>query len=269
MRRWEKYIAVFRISFEQEFVYRINFLMWRLRNIMQFFLVFFLWDSVFYDSSKQFFGYDRAKILTYVFGILIVKAIVYSSRSIDISGDIARGSLSNFLLKPISYFKYWFTRDTSSKALNLIFAFFETVVLFIILRPPFFIQTNVITILFFLASLVIAIFLYFTVILCLSMIPFWYPEQSWGTMFLFMIFSDFLGGGIFPLDIMPQNIQKIIYLTPFPHMLFTPLQIYIGKFSIERTLYCLGIGLLWVLLLTIIVKKMWKVGLKEYRAEGR
>jgi ABC-2 type transport system permease protein len=269
MKRWDKYLAVFRVSFEQEFVYRVNFIMWRLRNVMQFFLVFFLWDSVFNDPGRQFFGYDRPKILTYVFGILIIKAIVYSSRSIDVSGDIARGDLSNFLLKPISYFKYWFTRDASSKALNLIFAFFETIVLYVLLRPPFFVQTNPLIILFFLLSIAIAILLHFSLILFFSMIPFWYPEQSWATMFLFMIFSDFLGGGLFPLDIMPQNIQRVIYLTPFPHMLFTPLQIYIGKYSIEKTLLYLGVGLLWILLFSITIKKMWKMGLRQYRAEGR
>jgi len=116
----KKYFSVFKISFQQEFVYRLNFIMWRLRNVMQIFLVFFLWDTVFSDPKRVVFGYDREKILTYVFAILIVKAFVLSARAVDVAGDIARGDLTNYLLKPVSYFKYWFTRDISSKSLNLL-----------------------------------------------------------------------------------------------------------------------------------------------------
>ena len=101
-----KYLTIFKISFAQEFAYKVNFVMWRVRNVMQIFLVFFLWDSVFSGSERVVFGYDRARILTYIFGILLVKSLVYSSRSIDVAGEISRGDLSNYLTKPISYFRY-------------------------------------------------------------------------------------------------------------------------------------------------------------------
>ena len=39
------------------------------------------------------------------------------------AGDVAQGELSNYLIKPMNYFKYWFTRDMSSKILNISFAF--------------------------------------------------------------------------------------------------------------------------------------------------
>ena len=127
----KKYFSVFKISFQQEFVYRLNFIMWRLRNVMQIFLVFFLWDTVFSDPKRVVFGYDRERILTYVFAILIVKAFVLSARAVDVAGDISRGDLTNYLLKPLSYFKYLFTRDISSKSLNLLFATVEFFILYI------------------------------------------------------------------------------------------------------------------------------------------
>ncbi len=62
-----KYISIFKISFAQEFAYRLNFIMWRVRNVMQILLLFFLWTTVFSDPARVVFGYDRAKMLTYVF----------------------------------------------------------------------------------------------------------------------------------------------------------------------------------------------------------
>src|SRR3990172_12211682 len=140
----KKYLAIFRISFAQEFAYRLNFIMWRVRNVMQIILIFFLWSSVFSDPSRVVFGYDKARILTYVFGILIIKAIVLSARTVDVAGEISSGDLTNFLLKPVNYFKYWFTRDLSSKALNLSFAVVEFFLLYLVLKPSLFFQTDAI-----------------------------------------------------------------------------------------------------------------------------
>jgi ABC-2 type transport system permease protein len=122
-----KYRQVFKISFQQEFAYRVNFILWRLRNVLQIFLVFFLWDTVFSNPGQQVFGYDRKKILTYVFGLLVVRAFVLSSKVSEIGGEISRGDLSNYLIKPVNYLKYWFTRDIASKGLNLSFALVETI----------------------------------------------------------------------------------------------------------------------------------------------
>lgn len=150
----DKYFLIFKTSFQQEFAYRVNFIMWRVRNVFQIFLVFFLWDTIFSNPDRVVFGYDRKKILTYVFGLLIVKAFVLSSKTIDVAGEISRGDLSNYLLKPINYFKYWFTRDMSSKSLNLTFAAGETLLLYLLLKPPVFLQTNAISILGFIIAIV-------------------------------------------------------------------------------------------------------------------
>src|SRR4030042_569121 len=94
----KKYLSVFKISFQQEFAYRVNFIMWRVRNVTQLFLVFFLWDTVFSAQGKVIFGYDKTRILTYVFGLLIIRAFVLSARAVDVAGEVANGDLSNYLI---------------------------------------------------------------------------------------------------------------------------------------------------------------------------
>ncbi|MFV1916944.1 MAG: ABC transporter permease, partial [Patescibacteria group bacterium] len=212
---------MFKISFQQEFVYRVSFIMWRVRNVLQIFLVFFLWDTVFFDSGREVFGYDRTKILTYVFGLLLVRAFVLSARTVEVAGEISSGDLSNYLLKPLSYFRYWLTRDISSKALNLTFALAEGSILFLILKPPFFLQTNFFLIIGFLIALVIAMFIYFVLLFITSSVPFWIPEAGWGVHFLVtVVIIEFLSGALFPLDILPSVIQDFLNLTPFPYLIF-------------------------------------------------
>jgi len=265
-----KYLQVFKISFAQEFAYRVSFIMWRVRNLLQIFLIFFLWDTIFTQPDRVVFGYDRAKILTYVFGILIVKALVLSAKAADVAEDIARGDLSNYLLKPVNYFKYWFTRDISSKFLNLIFATVEFSLIFIILRPTFFFQTDTIQILSFLASIAVAVLIYFSLLFIVSMVPFWAPELGWGSHFLVtVIVVEFLSGGLFPLDILPSGIQGFLNLTPFPYLIFFPLQVFLGKVTGLALIKGILISISWSLILFYLMKRLWYKGLLVYRAEGR
>jgi ABC-2 type transport system permease protein len=265
-----KYLSVFRISFAQEFAYRINFLMWRVRNVMQLFLVFFIWSSIFSDPSRQLFGYDREKILTYVFGILVIRAIVLSARAVDVAGEISRGDITNYLLKPINYFRYWFTRDISSKALNLGFAALEAVILFVILRPVIFIQKDGLILILFILSLIIAVLTFFCLLFLVNLIAFWMPENGWAAQFLFIvIITEFLSGGVFPLDILPLGIQNVLYSLPFPYLLFFPLQVYLGKLSTAFVFKGIAISFIWVIILGFSLRKVWNSGIKQYQAVGR
>lgn len=266
----KKYLAIFKISFAQEFAYRLNFIMWRIRNVMQIFLVFFLWDAVFADPTRELFGYNRDKILTYVFGILVLRALVFSARAVDIAGEISRGDLTILLLKPIGYFKYWFTRDLSSKALNLTFAAVETAALFLILKPPFFLQIDPLVISLFVVATVFAVLIFFGLLLLVNMTPFWAPESGWAAQFLFMvIIAEFLSGAVFPIDVLPSGIQNFLRFLPFPYLLFFPLQVYLGKINLSTMLGGVLLSGAWVFILLLAVNYVWGKGIKRYAAEGR
>ena len=264
------YLSVFKISFKQEFAYRLNFIMWRVRNVIQIFVVFYLWETVFTASGMTLFGYDKPKILTYVFGLIIVRAFVLSARAVDVAGEIARGDLNNYLVKPIDYFKYWLTRDLASKALNLFFAFFETLFLLYILKPPFFIQTNPVLISAFLVSLVFAMLIFFCSLFIVSAVPFWTPEAAWGAQFLFSaILVEFLSGALFPLDVLPIILQRILSFLPFQYLIYFPIQVYLGKVQGQEVIKGILVSGMWVLILYSLMKIVWRRGLKSYDAYGR
>jgi len=266
----KKYLSVFRISFAQEFAYRLNFIMWRVRNVMQILLLFFLWTTVFSESGRTIFGYNKGEILTYVFGVLIVRAIVFSARAVDVAGEISTGDLTILLLKPINYFKYWLTRDISSKALNLAFATVEITILFSLLRPQFFFQTNGYSLLGFGISLIIAILLFFSILMTTNFVAFWAPQVAWGAQFfVIVVIADFLAGVLFPLDILPSVVQKILLFTPFPYLIFFPIQVYLGKIIGGAMWGGILISIIWLSILLALTNKVWHRGLLVYRAEGR
>ncbi|HET7099314.1 MAG TPA: ABC-2 family transporter protein [Patescibacteria group bacterium] len=263
-----KYWQIFKISLTQELAYRLNFIMWRLRNIIQILVFFFLWDAVFLGTN-QIFGYTRIQIFTYAFVLIIVRAIIFSIRSNDIAGQVANGELTNMLLKPINYFKYWITRDFAYKFLNIIFGIVEVFGLILILKPNIFLQTNPFYFIAFIASLIIAIFIYFIILSIASFVPFWVPEIAWGAQFLTLTIVEFLSGASFPIDVFPNYIYQFLRFTPLPYLIFIPIKIYLGNFSYSLVFQSLVIGIIWVFILWRISNEVWKRGLKVYEGVGR
>jgi ABC-2 type transport system permease protein len=266
----KKFWAILRISFQQDFAYRSKFVVLRLRNILGVFLVFFLWDSVFSDPGKQVFGYDRTKILTYVLGVLIVRSVVLSAHSFDVAGEIASGDVTNCLLKPLNYLWYCFLRDVSNKSLHVVFSVVEIAVLFFLLKPPFLVQTNYVYFGGFVLSLALAIVLFFLILIITALVAFWMPEAIWPVQFLFIsIIAELLSGSVFPLDVFPRSMQNVLYLTPFPYLIFFPLQVYLGKLAIGEILKGLLVEGFWLGGLYLFLMRVWRAGLAAYRAEGR
>lgn len=265
-----KYLQIFKISFQEEFVYKWNFVLWRLRNVFQILLTYFLWSSIYSDPDRVIFGYDRSRILTYVFGVMVVRALVFSSRAMDVSNDVAGGDLSNYLLKPMNYFKYWFTRDVSSKVLNLIFAALEFTFLYLIFKPEFYFQTNVVNILAFLFSVVLAILIYFLILFLLSSIPFWVPEIGWASHFLVtVVVTESLSGALFPINVLPKIFQSVILATPFPYLIYFPIEVYLGNIKGWALAGGLAVATSWLGILWIALKVIWQKGLRVYQALGR
>lgn len=265
----KKYLTVFAIDWQNQFIYRLNFVLWRARNILRFLMTYFLWRGVFV-STPSVFGYSQAQLLTYVFLVLIVQTIVLSAPSADnIGGEIGNGDLSNYLVKPVSYLKFWFTRDLSSKLLNFLFASGELLVLWLILRPNLQLPTHFLQFAGFLVSLTLATGIYFFLNVSTRFVSFWAPENTWGLAFMIIIFMEIFAGSLFPLDILPTWLFSLLQLTPFPYLIYYPISIFVGKITGLFILLILGQSMAYYCLMYYLTRFIWRKGLKVYAAEGR
>jgi len=79
---------------------------------------------------------------------------------------------------------------------------------------------------------------------------------------------DFTAGKLFPLDILPIMLQKIIYLTPFPYLSFVQIQLFLNRLNSQDILKHTVILVFWIFILGTITNKIWKKGLKSYESVG-
>lgn len=261
-----KYWAAFLTNWEQGLVYRLNFTLWRVRSVLQLLLVYFIWWTVF-QNQTQVFGYTQMTILTYIMVSAIIRAITLSSRVIDVAGQINEGNIANFLVKPLSFIGYFFVRDMSDKLLNISFVVAEIMALIYFLKPPIFLQTDIPTLGFFIWAALLALLLYFLLAFVVGLLAFWL-ENAWGPYFLLLMFIEGLGGGLFPIDILPKVFAQALLLTPFPYLIYFPAKVYLGSLDPTQLLQGFTILIFWVGFLWLVLLKILQAGLKKYTAVG-
>ncbi len=261
----KKYFSLFTITLQEIFAYRLNMVMWRVRQVFVFLIPFFIWKSVL-GQGGDIYGYSFAAIMTYLFGTTILRSLVMGSRTIDLGFMINTGALTIPLMRPIHIFSFFFIRDLADKLFNLGFMFIELPLIYFIFHPPIFLQSNPLFLLYAACSTLLAILIYFYINIIFGSLAFW-SRDIWAPRFLLMVIMEFATGALFPLDMLPAMWQNFLYYTPFPYLLYVPLKAYLGTdpFSMSH----LGASLIWVLILGLLAKFVWKKGITSYEAEGR
>lgn len=262
----QPYFQVFKVTIAEYFVYRLNFILWRARVVLGLLIVYFLWSS-FFEKSQLIFGYSITQMLTYILISGLVSNFVLASRTQDVAGEIVNGNIINYILRPVSFFKYIAARDLADKAMNIIFTIFEVVLIILLLKPTLFVQTNPLYLVLFFVFLGLGVATSFFINLMLSFVGFWTPEV-WAPRFIFFMIVFFLSGSYFPLDILPPPIYHALLLTPFPYLYYLPARIYLGVDSSLLPFYLIA-SAGWMMITYFLAKKIWQKGLLTFSFYGR
>ncbi len=260
------YWQLFRVTLDQYFVYRLNFILWRLRVVLNLLLIYFLWSALFLQS-KQLFGYSQSAMLTYVLLISVLSDIVFSSKIHEVGVEIMMGDIINKLLKPLSFFKYVITREIADKAINATCCAIEIIILLLLLKPTVAAPPHTGAVLLALFFLGIGICMSFFLSFCVSMIAFW-SNEIWAPRFIYFMMVFMLAGNYFPLDILPPTVYNALLYTPFPYFVFMPAHIFLKGYSSMSFIYA-SIAIFWTAIFYFLAMYLWKRGLKEFSFYGK
>lgn len=264
----KKYFLIFRNTLQEFFVYRLSFILWRFRSLISFLAILFFWSAIYRDNSS-FLGYQKSQMYLYIVGVAFLRGLVFSTRAGDLASMIREGELSRVLLQPISVFKIFLSRDLADKLLNFSFALIEIFLVIKIFNLPIMFPTNILSVVSVVFLIPIGFFLYFFLNMIISLTAFW-TDDIWAVRWIFMaVFLEFFSGSFFPIDVLPKTIQKIIYFTPFPYLIYFPLKIWLGQISspleiAKVFIICFG----WLGFFFWLAKFLWKKGAREFGAYG-
>ncbi|MFZ1721352.1 MAG: ABC-2 family transporter protein [Microgenomates group bacterium] len=260
-----KYTNLFLINWQNGLVYRTSVLLWRFRQLMSTLMALTIWQ-VIYQGTPETLGYTQSSMVTYVFLASMLQSVVLSSALMGLANIIYSGEFSNQLLKPVNMYGYLATQEAADKLKNLFFLIIESTILYFLFLPEI-VLPSLINGLFFVMLTCGAIVLNFLITLLFGAIGFWSPD-TWGPRFIFFMIVDFTAGKLFPLDIFPDSIQKIIFLTPLPFFTFVPTQIFLERFDFATAMQHALTLTLWIIVLWCLVWYLWKKGIKNFSAAG-
>ena len=141
------------------------------------------------------------------------------------------------------------------------------IVIFYYFREYLVFPSNVLTYVCAFLSLVMAAFMQFFITYSLAMMAFWILEIT-TIVFIVYSFEYFLGGQMFPIDIMPAGIQAVMKWLPFYYELFCPIAIFMERLRGAEIGQALAIQTGWLVITWSAARFMWKRGLGHYQAVG-
>lgn len=221
-----------------------------------------LWYALFKIGGKQEVGgMTYSDMLAYTFTSLLFTQIRGGNHDFELAEMIREGSLSNYLLRPVGAVEFVYIRGVAPKI------FIASVCLVIGMIAASFVGLSPWRMLGSMGLALLGNIIHYQVGASLATASF-YWEESYAVLMVKNMVVQILSGELIPLNLFPEHLQWIWKSTPFYLYVFGPTQYALGRWSNAEFIHAVGIGFLWLIGFSIIIKLSWKIGIKKYLSLG-
>jgi ABC-2 type transport system permease protein len=229
----------------------------------------FLWRAVFGGpgAPQSIAGFGREAMLSYFILTNLLSMAGSGSLPWEMASEIRQGKLSQFLLRPFSYFLYQWHLLVGRLAIESFFLLVPAVLLLWATRSVLLTPAEPWRWWAFGASLVLGIQLSFLLNFILGCLAFWLLENS-SIMHMLGPIEMLLAGAWFPLALLPGPLAALLSRSPFACQFYVPLTVYLGRASFEESLAGMAWQGAWIALLGFSAWLLWRKGLRAYTSVG-
>jgi len=266
----KKYWHVLNIGIQNSLTYRVNFLFRIVFGFVPLLATIYLWRAIY--AGKQtgaiIADYTLSQMTCYYLVVTIVDVLTaVSEDDWQIAADIKDGNISQFLLKPLNYLNYRLCLFFSGRLIYLVVSAIPLGLFIFCERKYFILPADALTFGVFMISALLTALLQFFTSYAMAMLAFWVLEVS---TFIFILYAfEYLASGhLFPLDILPPVMEKLLFFTPFPYQMYFPVSVYMGRTTGNALAQGLVIQALWVAAAYGLARFAWNRGIRRYSAVG-
>lgn len=258
----KKYQLVFHIAVQELFQYRFNFFAGVFKYTFAILIYALIWQVVNQQSGEEFFS--EGGVLLY-FALASVLFDFSNFHLVALEEEIKLGYISKYLTRPISVF--WFYFWTQAATIGI-----RAGLRLLILSPVFFILfpspgPTLAQLLMFVTFAICAYLFSFVFFFTLSTFVFWFHEV-YAIRWMWMSILRVLSGIWIPLFLLPAAVVSVLQLLPFAHLVYTPIQVVLGKLPVVDALQPLVILLLWTALFVVVSRLVWRKAITAYESTG-
>jgi ABC-2 type transport system permease protein len=236
-------------------------------------------------ATNLFFGLLRVAVLmalygnrTQVEGVSTADAITYTGISqgtiaflslfswYELMNSVYTGSVASDLLKPMRFFSFWMAQDFGRAIASLLLRGAPIIAAYVIIFDITFPQ-DIAQWGFFVLALILAWLVSFSWRFLVNLAAFWTPNAL-GIGRLAFIVSWFFSGFMMPLRFFPDWFVSLCYLTPFPHMVNTLIEIYLGLLRGQELVAALAGQVAWAVILIAASRLVLGAGVRRLVIQG-
>ncbi len=197
-------------------------------------------------------GWNSSDVVTYVVLTQAIMMFVSIFGWTDLMNAVYRGEIATDLLRPMSLFGFWFAQDVGRALAALLLRGF-TIVLISSLIFHIKIPSSFLQFLALLLSMILALTISFAFRFIYNLAAFWSPDARGFARFASAL-SMFASGFLMPLRYFPDILQQVLNFTPFPHIMNTIIEVYVGSYSANRLLEALLAQAAWAVALVVLAQ---------------
>ena len=269
LARVETWWIILKICVEERLVYRGDFALGTLMRFLPIVTQIFLWTAVFAAAgSGNLAGYSRDDVVAYY--LLTMLARAFSSMpglATGIARQVREGEIKKFLIQPIDLISYLLLARIAHKLVYYLVATGPFALVYYLCRGffPGWPEPGVFVV--FLISLPMAFLLGFFMEATMGLIAFWFLEVT-SLIFVYMLFTFFFSGHMFPLEFLPGIWGTIVDFMPFKYLAYFPAAVFLGKVQGTEMVMGLVIQAAWVLLFIFLCRRAMHAGFHRYSGFG-
>ena len=259
------YRQQFRTTAAVMFQYRANLLIWMMGQVLEPLVYLIVWSVVSVGSGGSVGGYTPQAFAAYYIILMLVNQATYTWIMYEFEYRIRQGQLSFALLKPVHPIHADIADNVSSKLITLPIMLAVAGLLALFFHPVLHPQAWALVL--FLPVLFLAFLLRFLLEWTLALAVFWTTRVSAVNQVYFFVML-FLSGQIAPIALLPHAVQIAANILPFSWMISFPVQLMLGQLTPGRALVGLGVQAVWVGIGFILMRLVWRSGVRVYSAVG-
>lgn len=267
-RRVASWWTILRISLEERLVYRGDFALGTLMRFLPLVTQVFMWGAIFETVGGTIVGYSFHDMIAYYLLTQVSRA--FSSMpglATNIALIIRNGEIKKYLIQPVDLVGFLLLSRLAHKLVYYVVAAGPYALVFYLCRDYFSGWPDATTFLAFLASLVMSFLLGYFLEATLGMLGFWFLEVS-SLLFVYMLFSFFFSGHMFPIDMLPGGWGTLVRALPLQYLAYFPAAVFLGKIQGAELAWGLGLQLAWVVGFIVLSRVTFHLGVKRYSGYG-
>ena len=273
------YWYILRASIAERLTYRGDFAFSTFVRFLPIVTQIFLWAAIFNADNPDgteprgaIHGYQYSSMVAYY--LLANLARAFSSMpglAAGIAREIRDGTVKRYLTQPVDMLAYMFWARLAHKLVYYFVATVPFAVVFYLCRGFFETTPDLFTIVSFVLFLLLSFLIGFMLESMIGLAAFWFLEVN-SLIFIFMMLNYFLSGHMLPLDYltagMPGVVATIMNFLPFQYLAYFPAAVMLNRFDHAHLVLHLQVALGWVVVLAIINRLMFRLGVRRYSAYG-